>query len=108
MRYLRLLHYVIAVTTLSACANVEPPRGDIVSQLEFVIKAYQSSRIEKWFPVEQEKCFAFAAARGVSFPPSKLKILSWETGDTFLLIRYVVHKPTGDEEGMFTASDGPP
>ena len=108
MRYLQLLHYVIAITAFSACANVEPPRGDVISQLEAVIKAYQGSRIEKRFPVEEEKLFAFAAARGVAFPPSKLKILSWQTGDTFLLIRYVVHGPAGDQEGMLTVSDGPP
>jgi hypothetical protein len=108
MLHLRLLHYIMVITIFSACANVESPRSDVISQLEAVIKAYMGSRIEKRLPIEEKKLFAFAAARGVSFPPSKLKILSWETDDTFLLIRYIVHGPAGDQEGTLSVSDGPP
>ncbi|MEY2494619.1 MAG: hypothetical protein QOJ45_1111 [Verrucomicrobiota bacterium] len=107
MRY-RGLSYLAVVTMLSACAQVPPRQEDPVDRLSHVIRDYMASRLVKTFPIEQRNVVAFAAARGISLKSPQLQILTWQTGDTFLLIRYSVPGRAGPEDGMISFTDGPP
>ena len=104
----RALHYLAALAMISACAQASPRREDPVDRLSRVIRDYMASRLVNTFPIEQRKVVAFAAARGISLESPQLKILTWQTGDTFLLIRYSVTGPSGSQDGILSFSDGPP
>jgi hypothetical protein len=84
---------VLVALVFASCATTRSLGDRQVNQLDTVINAYVKAHPDRMFPITRPKLVAFAAEHRMPLDLSAVRIVTWSTGPTYVLVRCRVSVP---------------